>query len=549
MIQDKSENYEPPDFTQYVGLSIPKFDISLEKPPFSDQNVLDLLLLGVQQTRIIWESLHGTPRYFLDRTCAKDVLDELDAGNRTIVIHSELGNGKTLLLEGIKCRSLEKGYDVYTVSLRTDNLFRELDQVLQSSYRILIIIDDYADWFDVIEYISIHANTSTSLLLSSRSSVHDVMVDRLSEVMGIENFPEIAVDRLSDADVDWVRDFFDEYVLWAEKAAWSKKRKSSFIRDRCGGRFYGILIMVLESPQIASRFDYILGQLNNKRSYYDVIITILVLTVLHHETSLNTLVDIWGRSILDSGFRRNQSVRELIDTHAGEIRLRSAVAAEFVLKNVANVNLTVDTLISVARAADKAGSVSTSYRSLLTKLMRFNSVQRILPDKQKRRAIIRYYEGIKNLYGCRRNPQFWLQYAIACLVIEEFERAERYFRTAYSLAESRNQNTYQIDNHYARFLLLTAVESGNEAKCMTSFRKARLIINEQIKEERMHYPFRVAQLYTDFFEAFQRKLEPAQVEEIVNAADFVRKRIESLPDERRRHRNVSDCYSPYHTFL
>ena len=259
---------------------------------------------------------------------------------------------------------------------------------------------------------------------------------------------------------------------------------------------------LFESPQIASRFNQVLQRLNNKRDYYEILLSIMVLAVVQRTPTINLMMDIWGTIITETQFRKNEAVIEFFDFQAGEIKLRSATAAQFILKHVADVNLTVNTLIVMAKAIDKAAKYSETHRSLLRDLMRFSTLQNLLPERQRRPATIRYYEGIKNLFGCQRNPQFWLQYAIACLTLGELDRAERYFATAYSFASSRNFGTFQIDNHFARFLLVRAVEIGDSDKCMDSFRKARQIIENQIKDERMQYPFRVARSYRTFYEAF-----------------------------------------------
>src|SRR5262249_8501255 len=116
------------------------------------------------------------------------------------------------------------------------------------------------------------------------------------------------------------------------------------------------------------------------------------------------------------------------------------------------------------------------YFELLKSLTRFNGLQQILPERDPRKAVIRYYESIKSLANTAKQPLFWLQYAIACTVLEEFDRAEAYFSTAYSLAEARDFNAYQIDNHFARFILVRAIRAKDEGKCMKSFRQARKLI-------------------------------------------------------------------------
>ena len=66
--------------------------------------------------------------------------------------------------------------------------------------------------------------------------------------------------------------------------------------------------------------------------------------------------------------------------------------------------------------------------------------------------MIEYYEKAKELKFCRRNLFFWEQYAIVCINLKQFDRADRYFKTAYSLAKERGRtfSAYQIDNHYER---------------------------------------------------------------------------------------------------
>ena len=68
------------------------------------------------------------------------VIDLIASGTRVVVAHSDLGNGKTCFLEGIKCRALESSYDVYTVSTRSSDTFRELDQIISSTTKTLLFI-------------------------------------------------------------------------------------------------------------------------------------------------------------------------------------------------------------------------------------------------------------------------------------------------------------------------------------------------------------------------------------------------------------------------
>lgn len=540
--EQKHASYSPPERLEGVGYSIQRFAPPHEVPAFSDRLVFDLLLLGDVKPEFVWSALHTGPRYFLERSAATHALDQFDRSEPVVVLYSDLGNGKSLVSEGVKCRAIERGYDVYALTTRSEDVFRELDAVLASTAKVLLVVDDYPEWIDVLEYVGLHARPDTRLLLSARSSVHDVMIDRVCAVLGRQSVIELSVDRLVNEDLGWIADFFDEYGLWGEKANWSPNRKRSHLEQTCGAQFHAILLSVLESPQIISRLSGVLDGVAKKRGYYDVILSILVLAVLQHPTSIDTLLDVWGERVLEAQFRRDPVVRELLDVSRGHVMLRSAVAAKFILQRVADATLIVEVLIRMARVAAGAADASRSYWELLRSLMRFGSLQILLPEEHRRPSVLRYYESIKNLSGCARNPHFWLQYAIASVVIEDFERAERYFKTAYSLAEDRDHyDTYMIDNHFARFLLVRAIRMDDVTTCMSAFRKARQIIGAQIKEERLHYPYRVALAYADFYDAFESRLSLAHRAEIARAAKYVLDRIARLPEQRRRQKYVGEC--------
>jgi len=165
----------------------------------------------------------------------------------------------------------------------------------------------------------------------------------------------------------------------------------------------------------------------------------------------------------------------------------------------------------------------------------------IFPEEGRRHAVIHFYESIKNLRGCKTKPLFWLQYAIACLVLEELFRAETYFKTAYSFVNHRDFDPYQIDNHYARFLLINAIKNKKSDEAMKFFRRAQTIINRQLKTERRHYPYRVAILYQGFLERFYIELAGSDIEWIQRAAAYVLKKEKDLPDFRKRHKYIKQC--------
>jgi DNA-binding transcriptional regulator GbsR (MarR family) len=76
---------------------------------------------------------------------------------------------------------------------------------------------------------------------------------------------------------------------------------------------------------------------------------------------------------------------------------------------------------------------------------------------------------------------------------------------------------------------------------MQLFRQARTLINRQIKDDKRHYPFRVASTYQDFFDRFQSKFSEGELKEISQAAETVAQRIEQLHSDRANNKYVRRC--------
>lgn len=507
----------------------------------ADTNLYELFMYGVVREELVRASIDRNALYFRDRNPANQIVSAVARGSSVAVVHSRLGNGKSLVLEATKYRLTKAGYRVFAGSTRTERMTEELREILALPDKVAVVIDNYPDWLEAVETFGMYRSDRSVLILAARTAAHDVLVDRMEDLVASDVI-EFSVDHLSNADVSWVQEIFDTYGLWGERAAWSRKQKEAYLTDVCRSEFHAILLGLLDSPDILKRLEGIIHPISARGDYYEAIITMLVLSLVGHVPTLDMVADLTGPVVLETGFRRNDAIKQLVDFQRGSIRLRSSVAAQFILKRITDPYITVGVMVNIARAADKAARANPVYRDLFRTLMRFSTIQEVLPNDPSGAALFTYYESIKTLEGARRNPLFWLQYGIAALSLDELERAERYLDSAYAFADQwLNYNTFQIDNHYARLLLLRASRGGTTKERMEAFRKARRIVNEQIKNERRHYPYRVAKLYRDFYEYSESDLTDVERQEVLKAAAFVLRRIHELPEERQRQQYVREC--------
>ena len=508
----------------------------------TDVDVFDLFRLGRLSESHVFQSATQAVPYVAMRKALDSVMAIAAKQPSAVVLHSGLGNGKTVLLEMVKATAYISGFTVISFVKQGNQLFEELELALRRPGRLLFIVDNYGNWLDALKFIGTHHKKNICVVLAARTASHDLLALRVEGLLAIGEVREITVDRMPPSDLAHVATLIDTYGLWGTRAGWGTERKERFLSTDCGGAWHAILLSLFKSPQIKERLDKLIADIRGEAVFNRILITIMVLAIVDYPATIDNLVDLCGDRVLSIGFRQNSTVRELIDFESDEVKLKSAVTGAFLLKSVADPETTLDSLIFITKAADYAARASREYFAILVALVRFGNAQNFFPDDDRERLVIRYYETVKELEHCKRYPLFWLQYAIACLFLEDFDRAGIYFETAYSLTEGSNFRPYQIDNHYARFLLLKSIRDDNAASAMTAFRKARKIIYEQIRNERLHYPYRVAALIGGWYDTYSHRLTDDARKEVRRAAEFVCATIAKLPEPLQKQRHVVECF-------
>lgn len=542
LLERKSRSYVPVSASDLPTLAVKEQEALVSGTRITDQAFVNLMLFGMTDRRMMFESMAADRRYLLERAATTRVLDSISAGKRVAVIHSDMGNGKALMLEGLRLRALERGYRVFEAKERSHEAAADLRKIARLPGKVMVTIDGYQDWLDEIQDFRVDATEGAVLVLTARTAIHDLWADDLVRVTG-QDIAEFQLDAMSPEEIEWFLQAFNEYGLWGEWARQSWEQKIRFLRRSCGGQIHAILLKTLASPDINTRLRNLVDSLKRRTQEYQVFLSCCILALLNQPSDYVTLADLWGPEALShSRFHRESVLRQFMDFTLNEVSMKSPVTAHYILTNVADASMTVFILTEMTKRAHTNAGVSPQYDSMLRNLMKFSNVQMMLPETGKAGAVITYYESIKNLYRCKESPLFWLQYAIACLAIGDLYRSNRYFDTAYSLAGKHWFDTFQIDNHYARYLLVEAVDKLELSDAMSSFRRARTIINRQVRDERLHYPYRVATQYQSFLDRFGSSMSQAQLEEVGEAAQYVKDMIDRLPSERRSHRYIRECY-------
>lgn len=495
-----------------------------------DKDIHNLLTLGTVDINKIATSLFFPKKeYYIDRTIVSEIVDKVENGSKRLIIHSDIANGKTMVLWGVALHLIRKKYNVYFYKGNCYNIDDEVEKICNdAATKVVFIVDNYANNKKVLDSIRLFGHNSI-IILSERSVINEIATEWLFPKLG--EFDEFDINVLSKEDREKLILLLDHFGFWSEKAGYNIYQKDEYIAAKCNGNIRNVLLDLLKSKAVFNRFQSIINDIQNKNGYYEALLLMLIGKVFNIELDLEKVSIILGRDkINSSAFRKNSTVAEFVNFYQGKIIVRSSLLAEVILSKLSDTRTVVDLLIRVFCELDRFRSFD-NYHQILVTFLSYTNLQRVLnkKDPEYNNNIYRFFECIKTLKFCRENPHFWLQYAILVLASRDYPRADKYFETSYSFAKKKhNFETFAIDNHYARYILENELESGTPDTCMDAFHKAHAILMNPIHKTKVRfYPYRVAQNYYPFYEKFYSTMSPSDKKNFVKCCAEINNRAKA----------------------
>ena len=449
-------------------------------------------------------------------------------GEQNILIHSDLGNGKSIFIATLIAFLSKEGYDVLKFNKYYTSYNREIEQICQKEGQSILVFDDYMSHIDYLKELKIH-RTNQILILSERSAMNDIYYNDLCDLFG--DFYNIDLNRLDYNEIKQFVNILNHYGFWNKFSAERIDKKEEFIKTECKGQIKNIILKLLNSRTILNSFQELITSIRTKKGYYEAILFILVARVSKLDLDLEDLAYSLNMSQLNSpSFQKDPYVREFVDFDTYSIKSKSSIMSQVLLQQIFDSTIVVDVMLSIFRNLSEHRHDKKTQR-ILRNLMMFTNIQQAInkEDVNYKHNILRYYENIKSLPSCDKNPHFWLQYAIVKLSEHDYEQAQIYFNTAYSFAKKiDNFDTYQIDNHYARFILENEIKFGTKETCMEAFLHAHsILMDPKHKIEVRYYPYRVAQNYYPFYERFYKLLNGHEQKMFIQSCCDILNRLKS----------------------
>lgn len=510
----------------------------------SGDDVLNLLLVGaysrsLQASADAANSLYSTPR-----TAVADLISRLKSGETYFLLHSDLGNGKTIAIEQLARSLAREKYRPLILRDSADEIAQDLANI-HGTNNTVIVVEDLFRHSKVVSHI-VSALPKVPVVVTTRSAIYELHTSRVDDIIGHE-YVAYDLNRLDRGEIDSLTQLFDENGLWADFSVSAPAEKRHLISYSCKGEIRNVLIKLFESPSIKKRIvDAFSEQID--RDVLSIVVCSLILDVAGFDPDLYMLNQLTGVDVFKKRDKVNNVFSlEFLDSKYGKVAVKSSVLGEYALQKVVNSEFVLQCLINIVKRCEheKAGTsqISKIYADLQKEVMRFSLVDRVFARKTAGDIYKRFYDAIRSLPSMSRNPQFWLQFAIARMEDKNYHASLILFKTAYSHARAiKNYNTFQIDNHYARYLLESRTHDPGYRDDFVIFVEAHQLLVKQARKERgAYYPFKVARNYLAFFRARGASYDVDQKRVLSGAASEILDEISKIPRTAQKYYVIDEC--------
>ncbi|MCM1173842.1 MAG: hypothetical protein NC341_02195 [Blautia sp.] len=485
-LEDFRECYTVPvqnaNLYPYKSFDVYEYKKSLKKT--SALGVYDLFMSG-KVTDDLWYREKGRYVNIIYRKKLWDAVNFLNNGCKVLYIHANLGNGKTLFVESLKHQLQKYNYKVFTLKDYYQNITsKEIKNIIEETGKKLVVIENYFNYLSVIKNFALHDLNSIQFVFTARTVLYDIRLGEVDEAFGLNpgQSPVLDLNKLTLPEINDMNRILENNGLWSSYSAESPKTKRKFLKEKKGGnsQLQAILVGVLNSSKMKEKIEEIVDNIKNVSDiYYDALFFSLLIKTMSLNISGNDMSRILGVNVaLDAKFVNNPGVKEILDFSSGETsyKLRSAVTANMILKELSSDDKIIELLVKTANYADNYRKIER-YENILRNIISYSHVRTFLTNSsQKERFLINYYDALKGLEYYKENSFYWLQYAIACINVERYDLAQAYLDSARSLfRDTETMIPFQIDTQQAT-LYLILIEKGLSADIEKDFYNAHQLL-------------------------------------------------------------------------
>lgn len=410
---------------------------------------------------------HGAP--FLVNRKEIDQVKGFALAGKNVVITSDFGNGKSVFLRAILSSLALDGYEVYELLDLDGDYLGDYEKIDKSGKKI-VVVDSYTRSIDLVNHHVDFGSGSVVLILLARASDHERARRQLKDIQF--DYVEANLDVLSASEASDLVGVIDNVGMWGDDAGLAEHQKIARITQDARGHISEVLLTLFDAPQIKERVQKLLGPVLADDRWRDTVFAICVLEFLSLplDSSLISRVAL-NDEIFNANFRNEEGFRAVYLMDGGKVRSKSSVFGLALIRSNFSASYIVSQLLRIVESIGVDRGEVREIREIFKSLLRFSFVERLLPERNRKDNLVKYYESLKrSVDWLAREPHYWVQYAMALLTFSEFDRAQGLLDQAYALAAKRpDYHTNNIDTQQARLYILRCLASVDGAEAARQF--------------------------------------------------------------------------------
>lgn len=453
-----------------------------------------LFLYGDYETNKLHDALRRIESipYFIKRSVVAECFENVREDKNILVI-SDLGNGKSIILEMLAYELVINGYHTYFLKENGGDYIADLDTISNSEDAAVVIVDNFSNYPDLIRHI----------YETQYENIRYVLADRNSTLPKNKNnieFLQYHVDLLTTQEISDTIKILDNLAAWNEFSALPFERKVNLVTEKYGSQLSLLLLGLLNSPNIRHKIKHQTDLIYENLEFKKTVFAICICEVANVEPTASLVSEISGsNAIYNHSLRELQPFKQLFNVNGTTIKSKSSILSLSLLNNTFQDIYTRDTLLEIVERTDSIDDQDVEIKNVFKSLLRFHTVERILPQNQS--VLDSYYERLKlKCTWLMDSPHYWVQYAMCRLSFSDYVRAQKYLTNAYQKAANKNRSyhTDNIDTQQARLYMLQSIDTANASESFKLFDKAHRLLENLPLEGRK---FRQVLLYKKVFES------------------------------------------------
>lgn len=463
------------------------------------------------------EKNHFIPRITYILECVEKIKK-----NKNILIKSEIGNGKSVLLEQlIKHLSETEDVNIYTpteIDISSPPSYSDdLEKLRDSNVLSVIICDDLNQNQYLLSDFSMLKNANNVILISSIRNIEYDKIDFMNvdfDTIIIDELSTKSIDESLKSEVDYLIELVDILNFWGEeKVTLPINTKRKILAEDYKNQISETLLDLFSSENIINKISEYLDSIVKDPKTRDISFLILLFKYLNIHIDNYIIRGLLGSDYIDSiSFKKNEYISLFYsDDRNSGFTNKSSIFCRITLKNLFANKYKTDTFLNLVglietekgrRNSEKDSNIIHLKDSLIKEIMRFSNIDNLLKEMDgKKSYLFTYYSDlILKAKWLSRESHYWLQLAMAKIANDRLDDAQNDLKTAYKWANEkqaiRNYSTSSIDTQQARLYIKKAIKEQHDKAVWDYFISAHVLLS---KCENDKYRYRQVKEYERFF--------------------------------------------------